>query len=165
MTSSVTPDRDSAITATAVAVAIESAITGVHHLYGAILEADLFRAHVVIVVLAAGVITTLLLRRHRRQQQSRTPWGFITFAGLFYVGWWGLFEGAYNHTAKDLLHLAGASDDTLHRLFPIKFELPHDAFFEITGVLTFLSAAAVAWTLWRLITATTPQRQSPVQIG
>ncbi|MEV4364878.1 hypothetical protein [Nonomuraea sp. NPDC049625] len=137
-----------AVTVTATTIAIESVITGVHHLYGAILEADLFGAHVVLVVLFAGLVTALLLRRHLRRTRDGAPWGFIAFASLFYVGWWGLFEGAYNHTAKQVLHLVGASEESLRRLFPVKFEVPRDAFFEATGMLTFVASLGVAWSLW-----------------
>jgi hypothetical protein len=54
----------------------------------------------------------------------------------------GLFERAYNHTAKQVLHLVGTSEESLRRLFPVKFE--------VTGMLTFVASLGVAWSLWSM---------------
>jgi hypothetical protein len=57
------------------------------------------------------------------------------------VGGFGVFEGGYNHLLKDALYLGGASPALLRRLFPApRYELPDDAFCEVTGVLRVVSA-------------------------
>jgi hypothetical protein len=60
----------------------------------------------------------------------------------------GAFEGVYNHAVKNILFLAGASIETMHRLFPPPtYELPSDLFFEATGVLQIVPAMAAGYYL------------------
>src|SRR5215813_352913 len=62
-------------------------------------------------------------------------WMFTMTAMLIPVIGIGLFEGGYNHVLKDLLYFSGASDTLMTRLFPPPtYEMPGDAFFEITGI-------------------------------
>ena len=78
---------------------------------------------------------------------------FWVFAGVtivFRVAAIGLFEGAYNHVLKDALYFAGASTSLLVQMFPPPaYELPNDAFLEITGVMQVVPASVTGWLLYR----------------
>lgn len=64
-------------------------------------------------------------------------WAYTIFAGFFFVGAIGLFEGAYNHVLKNILYFGGFSLDTLHKMYPLpKYQLLNDWIFEILGVMT-----------------------------
>ena len=64
----------------------------------------------------------------------------------------GFFEGGYNHVLKDVLHFGGASPALMRRLFPPpRYELPDDAFFEVTGVLQVVPAAITGYYLCRFV--------------
>jgi hypothetical protein len=71
---------------------------------------------------------------------------------VFAVGFFGLFEGGYNHVVK-LVVFGVAAPETMQRLFPPpRYEMPRDIFFEVTGVLQFfaaLLAARASLALWR----------------
>jgi hypothetical protein len=63
----------------------------------------------------------------------------------------GLVEGVYNHVVKNALFLFGAPQRWLLQLFPPpRYELPNDAWFEISGVLQVVPAAFAARAALRL---------------
>jgi hypothetical protein len=64
----------------------------------------------------------------------------------------GVFEGFYNHLAKDVLYFGGLPADTMTRLFPPpEYEMPNDAFFEVTGVLQIVPTVLVIKHLYRML--------------
>lgn len=64
----------------------------------------------------------------------------------------GVFEGVYNHGVKDALYFAHASPDLMLRLFPPPtYEMPNNAFFEITGVLQIVPGIVTGHYLYRFL--------------
>jgi hypothetical protein len=57
----------------------------------------------------------------------------------------GLFEGAYNHVLKNIVHLMGNAA-LYARMFPATmYEAPGDWIFEITGIAQFPVALVALW--------------------
>ncbi len=134
------------------AAAAETAITIQHFAHGARTYDDPGRLHVVIPAIVALTLaaasTGLFLWRP----------GKLTLAALFvvvvipFVGVFGLFHGGYHHALKLMLFLAGASQETLERLFMSPdYALPDDFMFELSGVLGLAAGALVAYLLVRLL--------------
>ena len=87
---------------------------------------------------AAGLAASHRVRVRRPGTTSGEVafWVFAAVMLVIPVGIIGLFEGGYNHAVKDALYFAGASEGLMRRLFPPPtYEMPDDAFFEITGAL------------------------------
>jgi hypothetical protein len=131
-------------------------LTTVHHVYGAYVYHTPWRLHVAFVsgVAAAAIIgSVLVLRRHADDVADHLAfWAFVGVTLVLPVAAIGLFEGAYNHVLKDALYLAGASTSLMIRLFPPPaYELPNNAFFEITGVMQVVPASVTGWLLYRLV--------------
>jgi hypothetical protein len=121
------------------------ALTTLHHVYGAWRYQTPFRLHVVAV---AVVVAALVVVTHRLFLRKRCRFSLVAFAAatlLFPVLGIGVFEGAYNHVAKNVLYFAGTDGRVLLTLFPPPtYELPNDVFFELTGMLQVLPAAMTA---------------------
>ena len=134
------------------AVAAETALTLLHFVHGALTYQDPGRLHVVGPALAmlglAAALTWLFLR-----QPGRLTLGALVLAtAVPFVGIFGLFHGGWSHAAKLAAFHAGASSETLERLFASPdFAYPDDAPFEASGVLGLAAAAAVALLLVRLV--------------
>ena len=131
-------------------------LTSVHHVYGAYVYQTPWRldaAYVSAAAAAAIVGSFLLLRRHTDDVAGRIAfWSFVGVTLVLPVAAIGIFEGAYNHVVKDALYFSGASTSLMTRLFPPPtYELPNDAFFEISGVMQVVPAAMTAWWLYRLV--------------
>lgn len=129
-------------------------LTTVHHVYGAYVYDTPWRlhaAHVSALVAVAIAGSRLVLRRSRGNLTGRIAFGVFALLTLVVpVLLIGIFEGAYNHVLKNALYFAGASPALMGRLFPPPtYELPNDAFFEITGVLQVVPTALAAWYLYR----------------
>jgi len=115
-------------------------LTDVHHVYGARVYQTPWRYH----VLLLSVPAMLVILWSRR----RLVLVVVTLAVPVLAI--GAFEGFYNHLLKDVLYFHGASPALLNRLFPPPtYEMPNDAFFEITGVAQALLGATTAWHLFR----------------
>jgi len=79
-------------------------------------------------------------------------WLFAIVTLLIPVAGIGVYEGGYNHGLKDVLYFSGASAELMNRLFPAPtYEMPNDAFVEITGVLQFPLALFTGWELVKAI--------------
>ncbi|WP_437973716.1 peroxiredoxin-like family protein [Sorangium sp. So ce295] len=123
--------------------------TAIHHVYGGVRYATPWRLHGAAVALALCVPIALAYAGYRRSPGTRagriSGGSLAALALAFPVTSIGLFEGAYNHLAKNVLFFAGAPRDLLLRMFPPPtYELPSDAFFEITGVGQIVPAAIAA---------------------
>jgi hypothetical protein len=133
-------------------------LTTVHHVYGAYVYATPWRLHVAHV---SGVAAVLILGSFLVfRQRVGTVAGTLALALLVLstlmlpVVGIGLIEGGYNHAVKVALYSAGASPDTMRRLFPPPaYELPNDAFFEATGVLQLVPGLVAGRCVYRLIRA------------
>ena len=115
-------------------------LTTVHHLYGAYVYGTPWRNHVAHVAgLGAAVLVGALLvfKRQGGTTVGRIALGIVMLGTLVLpVIGIGLFEGGYNHAAKLALYFAGSAPAVMQRFFPPPtYELPNDAFFEVTGVL------------------------------
>jgi hypothetical protein len=127
-------------------------LTSVHHAYGAYTFNTPWRLHVVPVAAFAAVAIVGSAAVFRRRVGDTV--GTVAFWSLAIVTLavpvllFGAFEGVYNHAVKNILFLAGASIETMHRLFPPPtYELPSDLFFEATGVLQIVPAMAAGYYL------------------
>lgn len=131
-------------------------LTSVHHVYGAFVYHTPWRLHVAPVagLIAAAIVgTRLVLRRHSDDAAGHIAfWAFAGITLVFPVAAIGFFEGGYNHVLKNALYFAGAPTSVMVRLFPPPtYELPNDAFFELTGVMQALLGAVTCWLLYRLV--------------
>jgi len=115
-------------------------LTTVHHVYGAYIYDTPWRNHAAAVAaLTAAALAAshrVLARRPGTTAGGVAFWAFAAVTLAVPVVLIGLFEGGYNHAVKDALYFAGASGGLMRRLFPPPtYEMPDDAFFEVTGVL------------------------------
>lgn len=132
------------------------ALTTVHHVYGAILYDTPWRLHAAAIAAVAVIAMLGAFRISRAEPASFTGraawWAFWTINATVFVLLFGAFEGLYNHTVKDALYLAGTPLAQMQMLFPPPmYEMPNDWFFEVTGVLQVVPAAATAYYLGRLL--------------
>lgn len=132
-------------------------LTSIHHAYGAHIYATPWRYHAVLV---AAVATLAMLAASAVQRSARSPIAARLARGVFVLATlgvgilaFGLYEGLYNHVAKNLFFFGGASTGLMTRLFPPPtYEMPNDLLFELTGVLQVVPAALSAWYLYRSVT-------------
>lgn len=116
-------------------------VTSIHHVYGAWLYETPWRNHIAYqgftwLMISYGIMLAWILWK-----KKFLTWVFVVFAGFFFIGAIGFFEGAYNHVLKNILYYGGLNIDTLHQMYPPpKYQLPNDWLFEISGVFTFVVA-------------------------
>lgn len=130
-------------------------LTVIHHFYGAIIYATPWRLHVAVIVIPVLLMLIFAYGVHRWRPFAllgrASMWLFIVLTLLVPVGGIGLFEGGYNHLAKNALFFGGAPRTTLERLFPPPtYEMPNDSWFEVTGLLQFPIGLCAAYYLLRL---------------
>lgn len=129
------------------------ALTSIHHAYGAYVYHTPWRLHVVPVAIITAIVIAMAHGRSRRSVPSSAAWWVFAIVTLVVpILAIGAFEGFYNHALKNLLYFGGAPHDIMMTLFPPPaYEMPNDAFFEITGVLQTVPAAMSAWYLLHAI--------------
>lgn len=133
-------------------------LTSLHHSYGAVIYDTPWRHHATFIgMLASAVLYAAyrVARSGRRGLARNAALGALTAGtGILVVLVFGLFEGAYNHVAKNILYFGGLPEDTMMMLFPPPtYEMPNDFVFELTGVLQVVPAALAAVALVRLVRA------------
>lgn len=133
-------------------------LTAAHHAYGAVRYDTPWRLHGALVALGMCLVlaaASSAYRRHRDTQLGRfAGWALAIMVLVVPVLGVGLFEGLYNHVAKDVLFLSGAPRDLLARMFPPPtYEMPNDAWFEISGVLQVVPAALAFGATLRFVRA------------
>jgi putative ABC transport system permease protein len=139
-------------TALALAAAAETAVTIGHFVYGAHLYDDPGRLHVVAPAIAALLLTGALTVLFAWRPSKLALGALSVVVAVPYLAVFGLFHGAYSHLLKDILFLAGASDQTLERLFMSPdYVRPDDVLFELSGILGLVAAVVVAYWLLRLL--------------
>jgi hypothetical protein len=131
-------------------------LTSVHHAYGAVIYSTPWRLHVLFVTGAAALVMlgALAVERAHPSDSLRIAarWLFVAVVLSIPVLFFGVFEGFYNHVLKDVLFFAGLPANEMVRLFPPpRYEMPGDAFFEITGVLQVVPSALAALHLYRML--------------
>ena len=135
-----------------IAATTETVITIGHFVYGARAYDDPGRLHVVgpaaLFLIATVAVIALFLRRANKLHLAVVA----LVAAVPYVGIFGLFHGAYNHLIKVVLFHAGASDETLEKLFmSTDYVRPDNIAFELSGILGFVAAIFVSYWLIRLV--------------
>ena len=131
-------------------------LTVVHHLYGAAIHATPWRHHVALVAMPVLLVLILAHGVHRWRLSTAlgrsSLWLFIVVVALIPVAAIGIFEGGYNHLAKNVLFFGGAPRGTFERLFPPPvYEAPSDPWFEATGLLQLVLGLLAARSLLRLL--------------
>ncbi len=114
-------------------------LTTVHHIYGAIIYNTPWRFHVVFISIPVIIIIAISGRSIFKKESNRKSFWFWVYWSIILIasiGFFGLFEGIYNHLLKDILFYSGVNREVLFQLFPPpKYEMPNDFLFEATGVL------------------------------
>lgn len=136
--------------------AIVLILTAIHHAYGAVVYNTPWRLHVVppatIVTIAIATFLFLFYKLSETLLGQASFYVAISLIVLVPVGFFGGFEGAYNHVLKDIFYFSGAGESVMQKLFPPPmYELPNNLFFETTGILTFFTAVIAAYFAYHLI--------------
>lgn len=130
------------------------ALTAAHHIYGGIVYATHWRLHGAFVALAYAGLLYALARVYARRRSRAMGYLLLVLVVVMPIATVGVFEGVYNHLAKNVLYLAGVSHDVLLRLFPPPmYEPPNDALFEISGVLQIVPPVFAAIAAVRFVRA------------
>ena len=130
------------------------ALTAAHHVYGGVIYATPWRIHGAAVAVALGLVLYAIARVYARTGRAAVGYVLAALVLAMPVLATGLFEGVYNHLAKNALYFAGASHDVLVRLFPPPtYELPDDILFEVSGVAQILPAVFAALAAYRFVRA------------
>jgi len=112
-------------------------MTCIHHVYGAIVYHTHWRLHVVFIALPVAAAVWLLHYFYAKHNTSRAL--FISYALmvlLFPVMLIGIYEGLYNHLAKNIIFPFSGNSAFFKMLFPPPtYETPNNLVFEVTGVL------------------------------
>lgn len=125
--------------AVALSVLVVYLTTSIHHVYGAWLYETPWRNHIATQGFSWLIVSYLILFAFAKWKKKVLMWLFILFAGFFFVGAIGFYEGGYNHVLKNILYFSGIDKGTLLEMYPPpKYELPNDWLFEISGVFTFV---------------------------
>lgn len=147
-------------------------LTAAHHAYGAVRYDTPWRLHGALAALGIGLLLAGASSAHRRHPETPlgrfAGWALAIMVLVFPVLAIGLFEGLYNHVAKDVLFFSGAPRDLLARMFPAPtYEMPNDAWFEVSGVLQAVPAAFACGALLRFVRALRKgaSRVRPVRAG
>ena len=132
------------------------AVTTVHHVYGAYLYNTPWRLHAALISTLATALIAVCLRLLRRHANNRigvaASCTFVTVTFLVPFLGFGLFEGVYNHALKIALYFAHTSPVLMARLFPPPtYEMPNDAFFEVTGVMQVIPGIVTGYYLYRFV--------------
>jgi len=128
-------------------------LTSIHHVYGAFRYHTPWRLHVLMLCVPVILLTVALNRAVLRTGRISPLvfWGFFVITLVPSVGLIGFYEGVYNHILKIILFYGGADINLLYTLFPPPtYEMPNDAWFEITGVLQGLIVIPLSIQLTRL---------------
>ncbi|MEO9484780.1 MAG: hypothetical protein ABJG47_15075 [Ekhidna sp.] len=124
-------------------------MTSIHHVYGALLYETPWRYHIAYQGFTWLILSYLILVVSVRWERQFIKWIFVVFAGFFFVGAIGLYEGLYNHVLKNVLYYLNFDSDLLVAMYPPpKYELPNDFLFEVSGILTLVVSA---WCLKTMI--------------
>ncbi|HZU51147.1 MAG TPA: hypothetical protein VE968_04650 [Sphingomicrobium sp.] len=122
-------------------------LTSIHHAYGALVYHSEWRLHVVFVAIPLAAVIIVMARSRERSWRIYAALLMIIFAVMLI----GVFEGGYNHLVKNIVYFTAGADRTRALFPPPLYELPGDAFFELTGIAQFLIAPFAALGAVRLL--------------
>ncbi|MBS0030788.1 hypothetical protein ACTJJ0_27140 [Chitinophaga sp. 22321] len=112
-------------------------LTSVHHAYGAFVYQTPWRLHVLFIAVPVGILVYLLdrlMEKYPGNQVIRVS--HLLAILLFPLLVIGLYEGVYNHIAKNIVFLVTGNNSFFRLLFPPPvYEIPDNLVFEFTGVL------------------------------
>jgi hypothetical protein len=120
-------------------------VTVFHHLYGAIIYPQIFRAYVAYFSVAVALLEYLTYKQSTKStnKKKKRLFGvlFLLFAISVSMLLIGIVEGGYNHFLKNVLFFSGVKLDVLTKMFPPpEYEMPDNFIFEFTGILQFVVA-------------------------
>jgi putative ABC transport system permease protein len=139
------------------AAAVETGVTLLHFVHGARTYDDPGRLHVVLPALGFLALSAALTWLFLRRPGPATLGALVVSTAAPYIGIFGLFHGGWSHAVKLAAFHAGASRETLERVFgSADFAHPDDLVFEVTGLLGLAAAAVVAALLVRLVREARP---------
>jgi putative ABC transport system permease protein len=137
------------------ATAAQTAVVIMHFLHGARTYDDPGRLHVIVPALVALALAAALTGVFLWRPRPTTLIPLFLVTAIPFVAVFGLFHGAYGHALKLILFFSGASKETIEWLFMSPdYVWPSDFLFELSGVLTLVAAALVAYWLQRLVRLT-----------
>ena len=144
-----------------IATTAEAAIVIGHFVYSARIYDDPYRAHPVTPVLVALALVVALTIVFWRKGWSAALWLLTATVALPFIVMFGGYHGGFSHVIKLLMYAAGTSPERLQEIYDSPdFAVPNDFAFEASGVLCFVAAAVVAWTLVRLLRVASHGRRS-----
>jgi hypothetical protein len=131
-------------------------LTAVHHIYGGLVYHTPWRLHGAGLAVLAGAVlvglSTAYTRAERARRRRIAGYSLAVLVLAIPVLAIGAFEGFYNHVIKNFLFVTGAPHDLLVRLFPPPtYELPDDAWFELSGIAQVLPATVAALAIVRFV--------------
>lgn len=113
-------------------------VTSLHHVYGAIVYDTPWRTHIVPFGGAILVISLLFMFLYKKYDKKIYDRLYMLISFLFFGLMIGVYEGLYNHLLKNALYFGGLAIETWRIFFPAAiYEVPNNAFFELTGILQF----------------------------
>jgi hypothetical protein len=122
-------------------------LTSVHHAFGAMIYGTPWRLHVMFAALPIALAIFLMVRTGNRLW-VKTAAIVILVIPVMAIG---IFEGGYNHLVKNAVYFI-AGEPAARSLFSASaYEMPNDAFFEITGVAQFLLGLFAARGAFRML--------------
>lgn len=131
-------------------------LTGIHHVYGAILYETPERYHAVFI--AAAALFVMLAGRALVRRRNGSPadrigrWTAWSVNAVVSVLLFGAVEGFYNHVVKVALYFGGLPEARMRVLFRSDLhEMPNDLIFEATGVLQAVPAVLAGYYLVRAL--------------
>lgn len=112
-------------------------LTAIHHAYGAVIYHTPWRLHVLFVAIPVMLLVYGLGWQLQRHPHSRLLLVcYLISVLLFPLLVIGLYEGVYNHLAKNIVFLVTGNNSFFRMLFPPPtYEVPNNIWFEITGIL------------------------------
>lgn len=157
-------------------------LTGVHHAYGAFVFDTPYRLHILQIGVPIGAVIAAALAvawwRGRTAFGRTALWLAAALIIFFPVLLIGVYEGGFNHLAKNVAYFVAGADGLaalnaagdnplIHGILQFALgaearaeltgsdalEPPSDVFFELTGIAQFFIALPVAWAavrLWRV---------------
>jgi hypothetical protein len=130
--------------------AAASAVIAVHAVYGGLHYESPGLFHVVGPAVFWLLVAVALAGVNARGEGPVRRWLLLGLVGVPYIGIFGLLHGVVGHAAKLIAFHAGMAPERLEQLFSlVDFVLPDDAFFELTGLLSAVTAAIIATQLRR----------------
>ncbi|MEV6524524.1 hypothetical protein AB0M43_21430 [Longispora sp. NPDC051575] len=142
--------NESLIRLSLLATTATTTITSVHHIYR--LGLEVLAPAVIVVVLPVGLMLWF------RSSGSRVAlWGYALLTGLVFL-WFGFIDGFLDHVLKALgmqntTFLPGGEAEVVETAFSLWSPRAGTAFYEGTGIVTFVASVVAVFYAYRLLRA------------